>query len=124
VASRTILVADDNTVVVKMLKTFLEQEGFKVITAYDGQEALDKGYKEKPDLILLDIGMPKINGYLVCKKLKGDVKTKGIPIFMLTVKGNESDKTWGLGMGADEYLDKSIEPVELIKILKERLRVE
>lgn len=123
-AHETILVADDNTVIVKILKTFLEQESFKVITAYDGQEALDKVSQKKPDLILLDIGMPKINGYLVCKKLKDDIKTKDIPIIMLTVKGNESDKTWGLGMGADEYLDKSIEPIELVKILKERLRRE
>lgn len=117
-----ILVADDSTTTVSMIKAALEEERFNVITANDGQEALDKAYKESPDLILLDVEMPMINGYLVCKRLKGDSKTKDIPIIMLTVKDKESDRQWGLGMGADEYLTKPFEPTKLVEIIKERLK--
>lgn len=117
-----ILIADDSTTTVDMIKAALEEEKFKVITANDGQEALDKTFHENPDLILLDVEMPKINGYLVCKKLKEDSKTKDIPIVMLTVKDTESDKQWGLGMGADEYLTKPFEPEKLVEIIKERLK--
>lgn len=117
-----ILVADDSTTIVEMIKTALEQENFKVITASDGQEALDRAYQESPNLILLDVEMPKINGYLVCKRLKGDSKTKNIPIILLTVKDKESDRQWGLGMGADEYLIKPFDPIKLVEIIKERLK--
>lgn len=117
-----ILVADDSTTIVEMIKAALEQENFQVITAHDGQEALDKAHQESPNLILLDVEMPKINGYLVCKRLKGDSRTKDIPIIMLTVKDKESDRQWGLGMGADEYLSKPFEPTELVEIIKERLK--
>lgn len=117
-----ILVADDSATVVDMIKAALEDRHFKVITAHDGQEALDKAYKEMPDLILLDIEMPKINGYMVCKRLKDDPKTKDIPIVVLTVKDKESDRQWGLGMGADEYLSKPFEVEKIVEIIKERLK--
>lgn len=118
-----ILVADDSTTIVEMIKTVLEQNGFQVITAYDGQEALDKTYQERPNLILLDVEMPRINGYLVCKKLKEDPKTKDVPIIMLTIKDKESDKQWGLGMGADEYLSKSTDMDRIAEVVKECLRI-
>jgi DNA-binding response OmpR family regulator len=121
-ANEKILVADDSSTTVEMIKAALEQEKFKVITACDGQEALDKTYQERPNLILLDVEMPKINGYQVCKQLKENLKTKDIPIVMLTVKSKESDKQWGLGMGADEYLTKPFEMVKVIEIIKERLK--
>lgn len=117
-----ILVADDSPTVVAMLREALEEQGFQVIAAGDGQEALEKTRQEKPGLVVLDVEMPKINGYLVCKKLKDDPKTKDIPIVMLTVKDKESDKQWGLGMGADEYLSKPFEPTKLVEIIKERLK--
>lgn len=117
-----ILVADDSTTIVDMIKAALEREKFNVITAKDGEEALNKVYQEMPDLILLDIEMPKINGYVVCKRIKAHPQTKDIPVIMLTVKSKESDKQWGLGMGADEYLTKPFEMEKLVEVIKERLQ--
>lgn len=115
-----ILVADDSPTIVEMIRVALE--GYRVITARDGQEALEKVARERPDLVLLDVEMPKVNGYRVCQRLKNDPATKKIPIIMLTVRANESDKMWGLGMGADEYLTKPFEAAQLLKIVKERLK--
>lgn len=116
-----ILVADDSPTVLDLIQAALEEE-YQVITAHDGQEALEKVRREGPDLVLLDVEMPKVNGYLVCQKLKNDPATKKIPIIMLTVRAKESDKMWGMGMGADEYLTKPFEPAELLRIIKERLK--
>lgn len=120
-ANEKILVVDDSPTIVNMIKAALEKAGFKVVAAFDGQEALDKTCQEKPDLIVLDVMMPKLNGYLVCKRLKEDAKTRHVPIIMLNVKDQASDKAWGLGMGADEYLTKPFEMEKLIEIIKERL---
>ena len=116
-----ILVADDSPTALGLIQAALEEE-YQVITASDGQEALEKVLREHPALVLLDIEMPKVNGFVVCQKLKQDPKTKAIPIVMLTVRDKESDKQWGLGMGADEYLTKPFEPDELLAIVKERLK--
>ena len=120
-ASERILVADDSPTIVDVVKAILEEEQYEVITASDGQEALDKAHREAPDLVLLDVEMPRLNGYAVCKLLKEDPATSHIPVIMLTSKSRESDRMWGFGMGADEYLTKPVEPERLVEAVKEKL---
>lgn len=117
-----ILVVDDEEHIVELIKYNLESNGYKVITAYDGKEALDKSIKEEPDLILLDLMLPKIDGFEVCKKLKKDVNTEYIPVIMLTAKGEETDKVLGLEIGADDYITKPFGIREMIARIKAVLR--
>ena len=103
-----ILVADDSPTIVGILQAMLEEEGYEVIPAMDGIEAISKAYQEIPDLMVLDIFMPKINGYQVCRLLKYDEITAHIPIIMLT--GSErGDRFWSLETGADEFRTKDFE---------------
>jgi len=104
-----ILLADDSPTIVSIVKSILEGEGYKVSTALDGVEAIDKVYRENPDLILLDILMPKMNGYQVCRLLKEDGDTAHIPVIMLTASDQKSDEFWGLHTGANSYLTKDLE---------------
>ncbi len=112
---KTIFIADDESGFVSTLKSRLEFEGFGVTTAEDGKEALRLIYDEKPDLILLDIMMPNLNGYQVCRELKGNDDTSSIPILMLTAKSQESDKFWGREAGADDYVTKPFDMEELLE---------
>jgi len=112
---KTILVADDEQAFVEVLKLRLEALNFKVIDAYDGAEAIDKIKDSPPHLILLDIMMPKLNGYQVCKELKGNDKFKHIPIIIFTAKAQESDKAWGKECGADDFITKPYAFDDLIK---------
>jgi len=118
---KTILVIDDEPFLVKALKIRLELAGYKVITAYDGLEGLNKAQDEKPDLIILDVMLPKKNGYQICQQLKSDDQYQHIPIIMLTAKGQKSDKEWGEKTGADIYLTKPFEDTELLAKIKELL---
>lgn len=120
-ACKKILVADDNRDIVDMCRLILKKEKFQVIVAYDGDEALEKAFQEKPDLILLDVMMPKMDGFKVCESLRGDPRTKDTPIVMLTMKDQPDDKARGLGLGADEYLTKPLELDKLLEMVKERL---
>lgn len=108
-----ILIADDSPTIVEMLRFFLEKEGYETIVAKDGIEAIEQAYMELPDLILLDVLMPKMNGYQVCRLLKGDENTAYIPVIMLTSQDQPKDKFWGLQTGADEYIIKDFESDEL-----------
>jgi len=108
-----ILIADDSPTIVEMLKFFLEKEGYEIIVAKDGIEAIERAYMELPDLMLLDVLMPKMNGYQVCRLLKGDENTAYIPVIMLTSQDQPKDKFWGLQTGADEYIIKDFESDEL-----------
>jgi len=112
---KRILIVDDEKDIVESVQFSLEFEGFECLVAYDGEEALLKAKSENPDLILLDIMLPKINGYQVCRLLKSDEKYKHIPIIMLTAKAQESDKFWGMETGADDYMTK---PFELEKLIQ------
>jgi DNA-binding response OmpR family regulator len=103
---RTILVVDDSAVVVEAVSGELVRDGYNVFTAGDGLEALDVIKKTQVDLILLDIDMPRMNGYQLCKLLKRDENFRHIPIVMLTAKNSEADRMWGLKAGTDEYLIK------------------
>jgi two-component system alkaline phosphatase synthesis response regulator PhoP len=117
-----ILVVDDEKDIVDLLKYNLEKEKeFDVITAFNGRDALEKAIKEKPDLILLDIMMPAINGFDVCRKLKTGA-ANGIPVIFLTAKENEIDEIIGLELGADDYIQKPISPRKVIARVKSVIR--
>ncbi len=108
-----ILIVDDNVDMVKLLRKKLRGEGYDTAEAYDGEECLKQVVKYHPDLIILDVMMPKLNGYEVCKRLRADENTKYIPVLMLTAKSKVEDKVEGLGVGADDYLVKPFDYKEL-----------
>lgn len=101
-----VLVVDDKENIVELIEMNLERSGFKVIPAYTGKEALEKTKSLSPDLILLDLMLPDIDGFEVCRMIKLDQNTKDIPIIMITAKSEEADKVIGLGLGADDYITK------------------
>lgn len=115
---RNILVVDDSPLVLDMMSKFLSANGFGVLTAHDGIEAVEKTFRELPDLIILDVMMPRMNGYQTCRLLKADHETCDIPIIMLTVRDQTSDKYWGIQTGADAYLSKEFEQTVLLKTIE------
>lgn len=115
----TILVADDDLNVIELLKLYLSKEGFLVIVAHNGLEAVQKAESAKPDLIILDLMMPEIDGLEVCRTIR---KTSRVPIIMLTAKDDDMDKILGLEMGADDYITKPFNPREVVARIKAVLR--
>jgi DNA-binding response OmpR family regulator len=111
-----ILVVDDEEHIVMILKDSLEFSGFQVITALDGQEALLAVEKETPDLVVLDIGMPKLDGWEVCRRLKSNEKTKDVPVIILTAYAQTSDQKKGASLGADRFITK---PCDLTYLVEE-----
>lgn len=120
--AKRILIVDDERDLVDLLKARLEAQGFEVVTAYDGQEGLEKAKEEKPDLILLDVMMPKMDGYQVCRFLKFDEAFKQIPIIMLTARGQEQDQKKGMEVGADAYVIKPFDKEDLLKKIQACLK--
>lgn len=118
---RTILVVDDETELLKAISIRLKASGYEVITAQDGQEGLEKAKSLSPDLIVLDILMPRMDGYEVCRLLKFDEKYKSIPIIMLTAKTQDIDKAMGKKVGADDYITKPFETQDLVDKIKKHL---
>lgn len=118
----TILIVEDEKDIVKMLEYNLKKEGFKTLSTRDGEAAIESAHKNNPDIILLDLMLPKMDGLEVCKTLKREKKTAGIPIIMLTAKAQESDKIVGLELGADDYVTKPFSPRELVARIKAVLR--
>jgi two-component system, OmpR family, response regulator len=118
-SSKRVLVADDEKKIVEIVKAYLEREGFQVVAAYNGTMALELVRKEHPDLVVLDLMLPEINGWDVCRalRLKSDV-----PIIMLTARDESSDKIVGLELGADDYVTKPFDPKELVSRVKAVLR--
>lgn len=114
-----ILVVDDEKPIVDILKYNLTKDGYNVLVAYDGEEAINIALKENPDLILLDIMLPKQDGFSVCKKLRQKITS---PIIMLTARGEEVDKVLGLELGADDYITKPFSMRELMARVKANLR--
>jgi two-component system KDP operon response regulator KdpE len=114
-----ILVVDDEKRMVRFIQLNLEQDGFQVVTAYNGEEALDQVRTQLPDLVLLDIMMPDIDGFQVLEKIR-EVST--VPVIMLTAKGEEDDRVRGLELGADDYITKPFSPRELVSRIKAVLR--
>lgn len=118
---KKVMIVDDEAHIVELVRVCLEDTDYEIIEAYDGLEALDKVFNEKPDLILLDIMLPKMDGYEVCKNLKAKEDTRSIPVVMLTAKGQEVDKVKGFQSGADSYLTKPFSPLRLLTELEEKL---
>lgn len=121
----TVLVVDDNPQMVELLQANLETglSEVTVVTAADGQEALDKIALRQPDLILLDIMMPRMSGFEACRRIKADPATRTIPVIMVTALDEQTDIERGVEVGADDYLVKPINKVELISRVKTLLRL-
>ena len=117
---KTILAVDDESSILDLLKFNLEKEGFNFISAEDGEEGINKVLNEKPDLLLLDVMIPKMDGLSVCKKIRQE--NINIPIIMLSARGEEIDKVLGLEIGADDYITKPFSPREVIARIKANLR--
>lgn len=117
-----ILVVDDEQDLVKLIRYHLEKDGYKVITAFDGEDALFLARREKPELIILDLMLPGMDGFEVCRKLKTNQELANSAIVMLTAKGEEDDITIGLRLGADDYVTKPFSPKELIARVEAVLR--
>jgi two-component system alkaline phosphatase synthesis response regulator PhoP len=116
-----ILVVDDEIYIVHILDFSLGMEGYDVVTALDGEQALEKIKTEKPDLIVLDIMMPKLDGYEVCKTIKSDPATKQIPVILLSAKGRNVDQKMGFDVGADDYITKPFSPRKLVERINQLL---
>lgn len=121
-AVRNVLVVDDEADLVELVSYNLKKEGFAVDSASDGEEALLRIRKKKYDLLMLDLMLPGLQGMEICRILRNDPKTSGLPIIMLTAKGEEVDKVLGLEMGADDYMTKPFSPRELVARVKAVLR--
>ena len=113
------MVVDDDTNICELLRLYLEKEGYHVSLAYDGQEAVEKFPSENPDLMILDVMMPKLDGWQVCREIR---KTSNCPIIMLTAKGETFDKVLGLELGADDYVVKPFDTKEIVARVKAVLR--
>ena len=109
-----ILVVDDSWTELTMIATPLRNSGFEVVTAVDGDEALEKVFQERPQCIVLDVVLPKQNGFQLCRRLKSLEASKHIPIILLTSKNTPVDKSWGLRQGADLYMTKPFKEDELV----------
>ena len=118
----TVLVVEDSHAQRAMISDLLKESGLKVTVATDGVEALEQILQACPDLVLLDIVMPRMNGYEVCRRLKADPKTQNVPVVMCSSKGEEFDRYWGMKQGADAYIAKPFQPTELIGTVKQLLR--
>jgi len=115
---KKILAVDDERHIVRLVQVNLERAGYQVVTAFDGKEALKKVESERPDLIVLDVMMPHMDGFEVLKRLKSDDKTKDVPVVMLTAKAQDADVFRGWASGVDCYLTKPFNPIELLTFVK------
>jgi DNA-binding response OmpR family regulator len=118
---KKILVVDDEADLVETLRFPLEMEGYTVLVSHNGEDGLHQARKEKPDLILLDLMLPKLDGYKVCRLLKFDERYKHIPVLMLTAKTQEKDRVLGMETGANEYINKPFEMADLLEKVKSYL---
>ena len=116
-----ILVVDDEIYIVHILDFSLGMEGYEVVTALDGEAALEKIRSDRPDLIVLDIMMPKLDGYEVCKAIKGNPETAHIPVILLSAKGRNVDQKMGFDVGADDYITKPFSPRKLVERINQLL---
>ena len=119
--SNTVLIADDEPNIVISLEYLLEQAGYRVVVARDGQEALDAIERERPDLVLLDVMLPRLSGFDVCQKIRENPATQGVRVMMLTAKGREVEMSKGLALGADVYVTKPFSTKELLAQVAEQL---
>jgi two-component system alkaline phosphatase synthesis response regulator PhoP len=120
-SSKTILIIDDEPDLVEIIRFPLEIEGYRVLVSHNGEDGLNQARREMPHLILLDVMLPKLDGYRVCRLLKFDEKYKHIPILMLTAKVQEKDKAMGRETGVNEYIGKPFDIDELVQKVKSYL---
>jgi len=114
-AALRVLVVDDDPVIMRLLRVNFEMEGFDVVSASDGEEAIRSARNEAPDVIVCDIMMPKLNGLEVVERLRADPRTAGMPIVLLSAKAQASEVQKGLEAGADDYVTKPFDPLELVE---------
>jgi two-component system alkaline phosphatase synthesis response regulator PhoP len=120
--TQRILVVDDDKEVVRLMRAYLEQAGYEVLVAYDGETAVHNLRREKPDLVLLDLMLPGMDGWEITRLMRSDASLATIPIIMLTARVDDTDKIVGLEMGADDYVTKPYNPREVVARVKARLR--
>lgn len=118
----SVLVVEDSPAQREMIKDLLKDSGLDVTTATNGVEAIANIQNHRPDLVVLDIVMPQMNGYEVCRRIKADPKTQNVPVVMCSSKGEEFDRYWGMKQGADAYIAKPFQPTELVGTVKQLLR--
>ena len=119
--SQTVLIADDEPNIVISLEYLLQREGYRVLVARDGQEALDQAEQMHPDIVLLDVMLPKVSGFEVCQKLRADPARRHIRVLMLTAKGREVEMSKGIALGADAYVTKPFSTKDLLQKIREQL---
>lgn len=117
----TILIVDDSPTSLSQLADTLRPKGFRLLSAIDGDEALEAARREHPDLVLLDVVLPRKNGFQVCRQLKTAAETRDIKIILVTGKTQPSDRFWGMKQGADEYLTKPFTPEQLLGAVERQL---
>lgn len=117
-----ILVAEDSVTDAKYIESILKESGYELFFAKDGEEAENLLKEENFDLIILDVVMPKKSGFQICREIKKNEKTKDIPVIIVTSKKEEADKFWGKMQGADEYITKPFEPIDLLVAIKKCLK--
>ncbi len=120
--SANVLVVEDSPPQREMITKILQEHGMSVQSASDGLEAMEMIQQNCPDVLVLDVVMPRMNGYELCRKLKADPKTEKVLVVMCSTKGEEFDKYWGMRQGADAYIAKPFQPAELISTIKQLLR--
>lgn len=120
----TVLVVDDSPTAQRLIRLAVEAGGYRVLTASDGNEAVDVALRERPDLVVLDIILPKKNGFQVCRQLKALPETSGIKVVLLSSKSHEMDILWGKRQGADGYLTKPFESEQLLTCIESALQAE
>ena len=118
-----ILVVDDEPDLIAVLRMGLQMEGFEVLEAADGAAGLERAQTDKPDLIVLDLMLPKMDGYQVCRNLKFDSRYKSLPIFILSARPGEQDRRLALEMGADDFIRKPYDLKELVGKIRARLKL-
>lgn len=118
---KRIVIADDDPVILRLIQVNLELEGYEVLTANNGEEAVDVATAERPDLIILDIMMPRLDGYQACERLKAADATKDIPVIFLSAKAQQGDIEKGRSFGVAAYLTKPFDPTELLEVVEQHL---
>jgi CheY-like chemotaxis protein len=116
--AKRILICDDDPVILRLLQVNLELEGYETLLAHHGEKAVEVATAERPDLVILDIMMPRMDGYEAAKHLKGDDRTKSIPVIFLSAKAQPSDIERGKSYGVDDYLTKPFDPNELLQAVE------
>lgn len=112
-----ILVVDDSPTIRQLIMSMLSEISSDMVEAVDGEDAVRKAHEVQPDIVLLDVVLPKLNGYQVCRQLKSDPETAGIPVIMITRKAKDKDRQWGVEQGADDYITKPFNAGDLLAVV-------